>query len=403
MSPHRSAFPLGAAIDSAALERNPYPIYAQLQLRGPIMWVRALGMWYVTRYEDVRTILVDTTHFTTASEHSLIFDTFGANMLTTEGVCHERYRRAEHAFLPSYIHRNLDGAILEAARRLVASFRSLGQAELRSAFASRLPIQTVLTLFGMPPEGEMSMRRWYDSFERALSNFQRDEAVRCAAARNVSEFRQYVLEAIDHTRNRHGGSLLNAIVNAPRETRLSDEEIGRNLSIIFFGGISTVEALILNTLWALFTHPHALERVCDDVALVPRVLDETMRWLSPVQSATRHVVCDITYKGVRFRKGDIVNCMLAAANRDPAVFPDPERFDIDRSNAQRHLGFATGPHACLGFNLARTEARIGLQQLLNELAGLRLVDERSAAPEGYEFRQPRRLHTAWNTSPRRLP
>lgn len=388
---------LGAEVDLADLERDPYPIYARLRSSEPISWIEALGMWYVTRYEDVRAIIRDTERFTTASGDSLIHETFGAHMLTTEGAEHDRYRRAvQHSFMPGLVRQAFEAGIAGASSRLIAEFKAAGEIELRSAFAARIPVQTILAVFGMSMEAEGSMRRWYDAFEKALSNFARDPDVRSDAQRSVAEFRAHLSEAIHGAAALGGQSLLHTLVNAPRELRLSDAEIMRNMSIIFFGGISTVEALILNSLWALLTHREVFERVRADLALAPKVIEETIRWMSPVQSATRHVVRDTEINGVHFASGAIVNCMLGAANRDPAMFAEPDRFDIDRADAQRHLGFAIGPHACLGMHLAKAEARIALCQLLTELPGLRLIDERASTPRGYEFRQPRSMLVAWN-------
>lgn len=388
-------FPLGAAVTVDELTRDPYPVYARLRSSEPVSWVSALDMWYVTRYEDVKTILMDAERFTTASPDSLIYDTFGAHMLTTEGAEHDRYRQpVQPTFTPGAIRKAFESAIEQAVQRLIDSFRSQGQADLRTAFAARLPIQVILTVFGMSPDAERSMRGWYDSFEGALANFTRDAQVSQAARDNVAEFHAYLGEAM---RRAGGGqaNLLATLVNAPAPHRLSDEEIQRNASIILFGGISTVEALILNSLWALFTHPDTLARVRADLMLAPKVVDETIRWLSPVQSATRHVTRDTEFQGVKLSRGDTLNCMLGAANRDPAVFPDPDVFNIDRPNAHRHLGFATGPHACLGFQLARTEARIAIVRLLTEFPALQPIGERVSPPVGYEFRQPRAMPVTW--------
>ena len=192
-----------------------------------------------------------------------------------------------------------------------------------------------------------------------------------------------------------GVSLVAHLANAPAAERLDDDAIKRNLSIILFGGISTVEALLLNCVWALFETPDALERVRRDMTLIPQLIEETMRWLSPVQSATRHVTERFEWQGIEFATDDTVNCMLGAANRDPAIFVEPDRFDLDRANSRRHLGFASGAHACLGSQLAKAEARIGLEVLL-ALPGLRLDRETSEPPSGYEFRQPRRLTVSWD-------
>ncbi|MBS0396469.1 MAG: cytochrome P450, partial [Proteobacteria bacterium] len=190
-------------------------------------------------------------------------------------------------------------------------------------------------------------------------------------------------------------SLLADLVRAGPAARLGDEEICRNLSIIFFGGISTVEALVLNTLWALARSPGALERVRADADCIAAALEESARWRSPVQSATRHVVGDVEFRGVTFRAGETVNCMLGSANRDAEVFERPDEFELARPNARRHLAFATGVHACLGFQVARTEARIALEELLAGLPGLRLDAGGSAPPRGSEFHQCSRLAAIW--------
>jgi cytochrome P450 len=372
-------------------------MFARLLEREPISWVPALNMWYVVGYDDVRAALLDTTRLTTMSAQSTIFDTFGAHMLTTEGETHDRYRQAtRHPFAPNFIRTHLEPAIVAAAAALIDQFQERGQADLRSMFASRLPIQVILLVCGLPSTAEPQMRRWYDSFEAALANFTGDLGIRESARHNVAEFHALLDTAIDSVMAIDEDSLLAHLVKAPAGERLTHEEIKRNLSIIFFGGISTVEALLLNSLWALFEHGGTLQRVQRDLALLPQVIEETMRWMSPVQSATRHVTKAFEWQGIQFSSDDTVNCMLGAANRDPSVFTDPDRFDLDRTNSRRHLGFATGAHACLGSHLAKAEVRIGLATLLGRLHNIRLEQSLTEAPTGYEFRQPRKLTVSWD-------
>jgi cytochrome P450 len=390
-------FPIGWSVTVEELHRDPYAVYARLAAHEPISWISALGMWYVVGYENVRAALMEP-RLTTVSDRSTIVDTFGEHMLTSEGAVHDRYRRsAQQFFTPSNIRSRLELLIKARTDSLVADFASRGCAELRSEFAARLPVQTMLAVCGLPASTEPRMRAWYDDFEAALANFSRDQRVRDAARRSVSEFHALLDEAIRSSRGADNVSLVAHLVNAPAAERLDDDAVKRNLSIIFFGGISTVEALLLNCLWALFETPVALERVRRDKALIPQVIEETMRWMSPVQSATRHATERFEWQGIEFAPDDTVNCMLGAANRDPAIFAEPDRFDLDRVNSRRHLGFATGAHACLGSQLAKAEARIGLEALL-ALPGLRIEREASAPPTGYEFRQPRRLTVSWDRS-----
>jgi cytochrome P450 len=395
-SPRSSRFPLGAAVELVELDQDPYPVFARLRDREPISWLPALNMWYVTRYEDVRAIILDTERFTTVSEHSLLLDTFGTHLLTTEGVLHDRYRLAvQPHFSTSFVRSHFEEPIRIAAAELIKSFRSAGRIELRAAFARRLPIQAILIACGLPVNSELRIRQWYDSFEAALANFTLDSIVRLRAQRDVAALHELLQLEMRAAVGPVEASLLAGLINAPTAQRLTDDEIKRNLSIILFGGISTVEALILNTLWALFEHPAVFRRLRADSTLLPQVLDETIRWLSPVQSATRHVVRDCEFAGVGLEAGATVNCMLGAANRDPRAFPRPDNFDIERTNLRRHLGFATGPHSCVGFNLAKSEARIAIEELLTLLPQFTLVGSESGPLRGYEFRQPAALTIGW--------
>jgi cytochrome P450 len=393
----RVRFPLGHEISLEELDRDPYPVFARLREREPVSWVPALGMWFVVRYQDVREALFDSNRLTTASAQSTIFDTFGAQMLTTEGITHDRYRQAtKQPFAPNFIRSNLEGSIRDSAIALVDEFKQEGQADLRTVFASRLPIQVILLVCGLPADAEPVLRRWYDSFEAALANFCGDQRIREAARQSIVEFLALLDSAIDSVQGADQNSLLAHLVKAPADVRLTDDEIKRNLSIIFFGGISTVEALLLNCLWALFEHADALERINRDPAMLPSAIEETMRWLSPVQSATRHVTQAFEWHGVEFLANDTVNCMLGAANRDPSVFTNPDLFDVDRANSRRHLGFAAGIHACLGSHLAKAEVRIGLETLFGKLHNIRLERSLTQPPTGYEFRQSRKLTVTWD-------
>ena len=395
------SYPIGASIDLESLSRDPFPIYARLRESEPVSFVPALGMYLITRYDDVRQVMEDDTNFVVGTEASVILDIFGKHMMTVEGTLHAQYRNAHQGFfLPPAIRATLEERIREHADRLIDGFEDSGEIELRSAFASRLPILTMLNLFGLDLGEEGLLRELYDEFEVALSNFTWDERIRQRGKRAASVFHELFQRYLDRMRDvpdsQPAGSMLASLLQADEERRLSDEEIRHNAIIIFFGGISTVEALILNTLYALSSYPDQLRRVRANAALTSKAINETIRWLGPVQSATRHVAKDVELLGVRFSEGDTVNCMLGAANRDPAIFLDPDAFDLDRRNAGRHVGFATGPHHCLGSHMARAEARIALEQLFDRLPGLRLDLGRVAGPSGYEFRQPASAVAAWD-------
>jgi len=393
-----NTFPIGASTEPENLSRDPYEIYARMRKEEPISWIPVFDVYYAVLHEDVSMILRDDARFGVGAETMLTRDTFGSLMMTVNGDEHRRYRMATRApFTPKIIKQDLEERIADLTNCLIDGFEGLGGVELRSSFASRLPVQVMLSVFGLPLEDEALLRRWYDAFEAALDNYVWDENVRAKGKKCVAEFKQHLQTRLDACRGRTDQTgLLATLVNDQSESHLNDDEILQNALIIFFGGISTVEALILNTFYSLATHPETFERVKRDMDLLPKAIEETVRWVSPVQAVTRYVRSDTELRGVRLKEGDIINCMLASANRDEAVFARPDVYDIDRPDLSRHIAFAAGPHSCLGSHLARAEARIAISTLLSRLRDCRVDLNNTSEPEGYEFRQPRRLELSWD-------
>lgn len=393
-------YPIGATITEQQLLTDPYPVYRSLQEREPVTWVEELGMWWVVGHGQVTEILLDDARFATSSPASVIRGTFGMQMLSAEGEQHARYKRAARpAFQPQAVRAGFTDAISRLVDELIDDFAGSPGVDLRAAFAAQLPVRTILHVFGLPQTAAPQLRIWFDVFEKALANFSGDEQIKAAAAGSVAQLHAFLMDGIAKVRGKANAGFLAELVNQPEERRLTDEEVCRNASIIMFGGISTVEALILNSVWTLAMHPQTEARVRQDQGLLPRVIEEVLRWQSPVQSATRYARADVDFHGHRFRAGETVNCMLAAANRDPAFLADAERFDIDRNPLPRHLAFATGSHFCIGLHLARLQARIALERLYARLEGLTVDAPQQYCPRGYEFRQPDRLPVVWR--PRR--
>jgi cytochrome P450 len=162
-----------------------------------------------------------------------------------------------------------------------------------------------------------------------------------------------------------------------------------------FGAIETIRGAVMNTMLLLLRHPDALARARADRAALAGAVDEALRMIPPVAFMERWTHAPIDIGGVPIGAGEFVGVSVIAANRDPAVFADPDRFDPSRPNARRHLAFAQGPHVCLGVHLARLEARIGLGALTRRFPGLRLDPDRPAAISGLVFRKPPALHVVW--------
>lgn len=385
MMSRKKLCPLGAQIRLEDLELDPNAVYAKLRREESVSWVPAAGMWFVTRFEDVTAILRDTDRFTVADSESLLSRVFGAQILSIDGPAHREQRLGLNPhFTPAAIRDRMTKTIEIRVGELIAGLPRGGVVDVRHALASRLPVQVILDFFGFPPTLEPDMRDWYDSFEKGLANLERNSEIEAQARSNVAAFHEMF------ARHAHDGGV-NAFLTTLAHGPLPIDQSARNALTIFFGGISTVEALILNAAWVLCDDPGLQQRVRDDRNLIRPLLEETMRWASPVQSSARMATRDTTIGGMAIAAGERVSCMLGAANRDPAVWSDPDRFELDRPNLSRHLGFSMGSHFCLGSHLARLEARIAIDALLDAAPLLRFAPGRPSLIEGYEFRQPRSL------------
>jgi len=388
-------FPVGATVRLQDLDKDPYPILRRLQQQEPISWIPEVDMWFVTRRADITTILKDAETFTTHSPASPILDTFGPQMLSTDGALRQKYKsQCVPRFTATAVRGKPAAWIEQHANELVDRFEAKGTVDLRPSFAMLLSVQTITRVLGLPEESASRIRGWYDDFAAALANFDRDAHIRSRGHAAAEEFRTHVRQLFPRFKRNLDESLLSELLREGGN-RLSEQEILSNALIILFGGIETTESLILNAVWALLSHQEQLQEVLANPALIPAVIEESLRWEPAVQSCTRFVTRSITFCGVELHAGDAVQCMLGAANRDPAWISQPDSFDIHRPHAAEHFSFGAGPHFCLGAPLARLEGEISLRILLQRLPGLTLDPARPSAPCGYEFRKPPELYLRW--------
>ena len=389
-------FPLGARVRLADLAVDPYPIFAELREAEPVTWVPEIERWFLTRRDDMLAVLRDPDLFTTDAP-STVRDMFGVHMMTTEGPAQIRYKRK---CLPPFHASRLKTAslppLVAEVERRVATLRSEGgrTGEVRTGLARPVALHSVLSVLGIPLTETERVNEWYEHFARALANFAGDPAVRAAGKGAADAFGRALEPLLDELARDRDGSLLSDLV-CDHVDPLTAEEIRANSLIILFGGIETTEAMIANAVWALLSHPEQIETARASPAALDLAIEETLRWEPAVQSAARHATRDTAIRGVRIAEGEVVHCMLGSANRDPAHFEDPDRFDVTRTNAGDHLSFAVGRHFCLGAPLARLETRVVLETLWTRCPGLRLDPDRRAPPYGYEFRKPQTVWVEW--------
>ena len=378
-------FPLGSAVTRAQLDADPYPVFARLRAVEPVTWAAALGQWFVTRHDIAMEVLRDHERFRTDDVSSPIHDTFGAQLLSTEGDLQRRYKLA---CAPPFNARAVEEsrALVETIVARHAQRLARGTSvELRSAYAAPVALATIARVIGLPETLDAQLREWYDTFADALMNYERDPQVRTRAHAAVQAFHAAIAPRLSAPAAADR-SLLAGLARAhPR--MLSDGEIGANALIILFGGIETTEGLIANALWALLTHPHALARARGSDDDLDRCIEESLRWEPAVQTATRYAASDLELHGAAIPRGAVVQCMLGAMNRDPAQLADPDRFDPWRPDMPAHSAFGFGRHYCLGAALARLEARVAIRRLLTDHPAIALDPARCRPPVGREFRK----------------
>jgi cytochrome P450 len=387
-------FPIGSTVRLENLHLDPYPTLARLRELEPVSWIPEFGMWFVTRSDDVEAVLHDIETFTLEADESLLNEIFGRTMISTDGADHTRLRKPFHPpFLPKFVRSEMSATIEARANALIDGFVNAGEVDLAAAWADRLALEVVMLMLGLPIHDHAVVRGWFSQIGVALANIKRDEQVREAGQNAARAFSDFARIHLEHLHTNPDNSILGNLAKA--ETDLTDTEILEACRVIIFGGLETTAALFLNTTWALLNRPNDFKRVLEQPKLLTNAIEESLRWEPPVQTLTRRATRDVTIRGVDISKGDTLNCMIGAANRDPGKFKNPNEFLLERANAKNHLSFAIGRHFCLGAALARLEAEIGLRVLYERLPGLRLDPNRPCQPRGHEFRSPPELWIRW--------
>jgi cytochrome P450 len=294
-----------------------------------------------------------------------------SNMLNRDGDDHRRLRRlVSKAFTPRMIER-LRPRVQEIADDLLDPVVPEGAMDLVSAFAFPLPITVIAELLGVPPADRDRFRVWSDAMVRpalAAAELERFGAL-------MTDFVAYLRALFEERRREPGEDLVSALVAVQDGgDTLSEEELSSMVALLIVAGHETTVSLIGNAVLALLTHPERRAAIERDPSLLPRAVEELIRYDGPVERAlNRWAAVDVELRGQTIRRGESVIVILGAADRDPERFEEADTLDLASQREARHLGFGRGSHFCLGAPLARLEAEIALGTLLRRLPGLRLA------------------------------
>jgi cytochrome P450 len=388
---------VGETVTLDQLEDDPYPVYERLRDTEPVSWVPAVGLWLVTRYEDVRRVDVTPEVFTAATTPSTLNRTMGVNMLGSEGPDQERIRRVtEEPFRPDAVEDRMRGSIPELAHDLIDGFVERGEADLFTEFCDPMSVRSLRSMLGMDEIAWEDLLAWNQGMMQGLANFEGDPAKQAPADRASAELGDAIERVLERLETRPDGSVLSWMLRHGSDgERMTHAEIVANTKLMLSGGLQEPRDLIALVVWALGAHAGQLERVRSDRSLVRPAVEETLRWAGPVGTSTRQTTRPTILSDVELPEGALIGAVLASANRDPRRFDDPDRFDIDRRQGA-HLAFAIGSHFCLGAWFGRHLARVSLDILLDRLPNLRLDPERPVVLRGWEFRAPLSTYVRWD-------
>jgi pimeloyl-[acyl-carrier protein] synthase len=362
---------------------NPYPLYHKLRSEDPVHWDRFLHTWVVTRYPDVLNVLHSFSADRTPTPEQLtamglsglneIAQVMVKQMLFMDAPAHTRLRGlASVAFTPQRV-RVLRGHIQEIADNLLDRVRARGEMDLIADFAAPMPAIVTAEMLGVPTEDHVNLKKWSADFAEMLGNFQHNPDRIPRVLESTNNLTNYFRDAIDRMREQPREGLIHSFMTAELDgDRLSEEEIIANCVVTMVGGQETTTNLIGNGLLTLMRNPEQLARLRDDVALVPSAVEELLRYESPSQHTGRIAREDVEIGGKQIGKGQAVMAIMAAANRDPERFPQPDELILDRAD-NKHLAFGWSSHFCFGAPLARMEGQIAFETILRRLPNLEIV------------------------------
>jgi len=365
---------------------NPYPLFHRLRREDPVHWDPFLHAWVVTRYADVLEVLQTFSADRTPTPEQLAamgLSQFGPiaqlmvkQMLFMDAPAHVRLRGlASKAFTPARIE-TLKSHIHDIANHLLDAVIDHGTMDVVTDLAEQLPAIVTAEMLGVPTADHRKLKTWSGNFAEMLGNFQHNPDHAQLMLRTVDEMTEYFRHAVQEMKRYPQEGLIHSLMTAEVDgDRLTEDEVIANTIITMVGGQETTTNLIANGVLTLLRHPDQMDKLRADLSLVPSAVEEMLRFESPSQHTARLAPSDRQLGGKLIRKRQAVIAVMAAANRDPERFPDPDRFDITRSD-NRHLAFGYSAHFCFGAPLARLEGQITFDVLLRRIAHLRLESQK---------------------------
>ncbi|MFI0914811.1 cytochrome P450 [Streptomyces abikoensis] len=383
-----------ARITDYASRPDPYPLYTELREAGPVVR-QTDGSHLVGTYHEIAALLHDPRM--SADPRSRGETAPHLPFLRLDDPEHHRLRTlAMRPFGPPHSPGRVDAMRDEIARitkELTDTVQAGRQIDIVDDFAYPLPVTVICRLLGVPREDEPLLREWSDALVTSADVKPGEDATERTRAGDQARIAmgRYLLDLAEQRRGHPTDDMLSAFVNEPDPgLRLTPEELAETAILLFIAGHETTVNLITNGVLTLLRHPEQLDRLRREPDLLPRAVEELLRYEPPVHMRERVPLADIDVAGTTIPAGASVVLVLASGNRDPMRFPEPDRFDPTRPDNQ-HLGFGSGIHLCYGAPLARIEAQAALGALIPHLGTARLVQDPPPYRQNAMLRGPRHL------------
>lgn len=367
-----------------AVHANPYPFYRRLQEAAPVHWDPFMQTWVVTRYDDVQTVLLRFSAERTPDPEKMralglpdltsLAGMMTRQMLFQDAPDHTRLRKlCLTAFTPRRVEA-LEHQIAKVAEGLIDKVIASGAMDVIADFAEPFPAIVTAGLLGVPLDDHRQLKAWSADFAEMLGNFQHNPGRVREILRTVDAMTDYFRDEVRaQVRNPRDGLIARLIAAESDGSRLTEDEIIANVIITMVGGQETTTNLIGNGLLTLIRNPDHMQTLRAHPEIMKSAVEELLRYESPSQHTARIAAEDTILGEKLIKKNFAVMAIMAAANRDPARFPNPDQLDFTRAD-NRHLAFGWAAHFCFGAPLARMEGRIAFGVLLRRLADIRLQD-----------------------------
>jgi cytochrome P450 len=370
--------------------QNPFPLYQWALANSPVMEIPGTGMKIVMSYdmcsEATGRVEEFSNDFTSAIAGAMAEDPEVKaiiekgwpqinTLLTADPPVHTRFRKLVNLAFSMPRVNALEDGIRAKVNRLIDGFIDKGECEIVSEFSVSLPVQVICEQLGFELSEQANVKRWSDAFADRLGHMiSKERELECA--HEVVEFQHAVKAKIDARRATPTDDLLSDIVNAriDGERPLDDAEILSVAQQLMVAGNETTTHSLAGGIVHLAQNPDAQAKVRANPAIIPNMIEEVLRLDTPTAGMWRVVKKDCSLGGHDFKAGEMIMLRYAAANRDPAKYADPDRFDPERQNARTHLAFGKGIHMCVGNMLSRKEMTVAFQQLLARLDDIRIAD-----------------------------